>query len=85
MSKLDKFVKKFLFEQNDNNLDFKMMCRFLEYSGFEKRVRGSHHIFAHPEIREIINLQPQHHLVKEYQARQVRQLFNSYRLQSFIN
>jgi predicted RNA binding protein YcfA (HicA-like mRNA interferase family) len=32
--------------------------------GFEKRVKGDHHIYYHKDITEIINIQPKGHMRK---------------------
>jgi len=42
----------------DANIPFRDLCRILRDLGFTERVRGSHHIFARPDIEEIVNLQP---------------------------
>jgi hypothetical protein len=40
------------------NVAFADLRRLAEALGFElRRVRGSHHVFAHPDIAELINLQ----------------------------
>jgi hypothetical protein len=40
--------------------------------GFEKRVKGSHHVFRRPGVEEMINLQRDHGNAKPYQVKQVR-------------
>jgi hypothetical protein len=49
-------------------------------SGFEERIRGSHHIFSRAGIEEIMNLQPQNRKAKPYQVKQVRNLILKYKL-----
>jgi predicted RNA binding protein YcfA (HicA-like mRNA interferase family) len=40
------------------NIRFSEMVTLVEAFGFRlSRVNGSHHIFIHPEVREMINLQ----------------------------
>jgi len=48
--------------------------------GFERRVRGSHHILTKQGIVEILNLQPKGDLAKPYQVKQVRSLITAYGL-----
>ena len=41
-----------------SNVSFEDMCALVEAFGFElKRVSGSHHIFVHPNVTELVNLQ----------------------------
>lgn len=44
------------------------------------RVSGSHHIFTHSEIRELINLQDVKGMAKPYQVRQFLRLIEKYNL-----
>lgn len=44
------------------------------------RVSGSHHIFAHPHVRELVNLQNVNGKAKPYQIRQLLQLVERYDL-----
>lgn len=55
---------------------------FLKGLGFDERVRGSHHIFSHVDIPEILNLQPRQAKAKPYQAKQVRQVIQAHGLAS---
>lgn len=58
-----------------SNVKFSDLCRLMESLGFElRRVSGSHHIFVHPNIPEIVNLQDVAGEAKPYQIRQVRRL-----------
>lgn len=45
------------------------------------RVRGSHHILAHPAVRELLNLQEVDGKAKPYQLRQLLRLIERYNLQ----
>jgi predicted RNA binding protein YcfA (HicA-like mRNA interferase family) len=57
------------------------MQRLAEGFGFElRRVTGSHHIFVHPEIPELINFQAVRGQVKPYQIRQFLRLVERYDL-----
>jgi predicted RNA binding protein YcfA (HicA-like mRNA interferase family) len=44
------------------------------------RVNGSHHIFTHPGIPELVNLQDVDGKAKPYQVRQVLRLVDRYNL-----
>jgi predicted RNA binding protein YcfA (HicA-like mRNA interferase family) len=44
------------------NIRFDNFVLLVEGFGFElKRVSGSHHIFKHPEVKELLSLQPAQH------------------------
>jgi predicted RNA binding protein YcfA (HicA-like mRNA interferase family) len=45
------------------------------------RVRGSHHIFSHPDIPELINVQEVDGQAKPYQVRQFLKLVERHDLQ----
>lgn len=63
------------------NVSFADMRRLVEAFGFELRRRsGSHHIFVHPEIPEILNLQDVRGEAKPYQIRQFLRLIERYAL-----
>ena len=52
------------------NMRFDEMVGLVEAFGFHlSRVKGSHHIFAHPQIPELVNLQEVHGKAKPYQIR----------------
>ena len=50
--------------------------------GFEERIEGSHHIFNHEDVDEILNLQPSGSKAKPYQVRDVRSIILNYGLVS---
>ena len=53
----------------------------LEALGFTlERINGSHHIFKHPAVMEIVNIQDVKGEVKSYQIRQVLKLIENYNL-----
>jgi len=57
------------------------MRNLVEALGFERRrVSGSHHIYAHPDIPELINLQDARGQAKPYQVRQILRLVERYDL-----
>jgi hypothetical protein len=63
------------------NVRFADMCKLVEAFGFTLvRVNGSHHIFAHPEVPELVNLQEVDGQAKPYQFRQFLKLVEEYNL-----
>ena len=63
------------------NLRFVEMTALVEAFGFKlSRVSGSHRIFAHPSVRELINLQDVRGQAKPYQIRQFLRLVERYNL-----
>lgn len=64
------------------NIRFSDFVTLVEAFGFElSRIRGSHHIFKHPDVPELLNLQDSKGEVKPYQVRQFLQLVEQYSLQ----
>jgi predicted RNA binding protein YcfA (HicA-like mRNA interferase family) len=63
------------------NIRFADLCRLVVALGFERRrVSGSHHTFAHPDVPELINLQDVRGQAKPYQIRQLMRLVERYDL-----
>jgi predicted RNA binding protein YcfA (HicA-like mRNA interferase family) len=63
------------------NVAFGDMRRLAEGFGFQlRRVSGSHHIFVHPDVPELVNLQSVRGQVKPYQVRQFLRLVERYDL-----
>jgi predicted RNA binding protein YcfA (HicA-like mRNA interferase family) len=63
------------------NVDFGDLCALAEALGFEpRRVSGSHHVFTHPDIPQLINLQSVRGQAKPYQIRQLVRLVERYDL-----
>jgi predicted RNA binding protein YcfA (HicA-like mRNA interferase family) len=63
------------------NLRFRDVTRLAEDLGFRlARVSGSHHIFAHPSVPELVNLQAVGGKCKPYQVRQLLDLIDRYNL-----
>jgi predicted RNA binding protein YcfA (HicA-like mRNA interferase family) len=56
----------------DAAIRFEDLCQLLERLGFEKHVRGSHHLFRKPGVEERLNLQRDGTNAKPYQVKQVR-------------
>jgi hypothetical protein len=65
---------------SDANIRFDDLRSLLTTLGFVERVKGSHHIFARPDVMEILNLQPRGSLAKPYQVKQVRTVIVRYKL-----
>ena len=64
------------------NVSFNDMVRLIEVYGFRlDRIKGSHHIFVHPTIQELINIQNAKGKVKPYQVKQILSLIEKYNLQ----
>ena len=58
------------------------MVLLVEKFGFLlSRTNGSHHIFVHVDVRELVNLQNVNGQVKPYQVRQFMELVERYNLQ----
>jgi hypothetical protein len=53
----DKTLRRVLNGTADAGIRFDDLCNLLESLGFDKRVRGSHHLFRKNGIEEKINLQ----------------------------
>jgi hypothetical protein len=57
------------------------MVALAEAYGFQlARVTGSHHIFKHPQMKELLNLQDYKGKAKPYQIRQFVHLLEQYGL-----
>jgi len=68
----------------DANIQFYDLQKLLTVLGFQKRTRGSHFIYWHNGIEEIINIQPDGNKAKAYQVRQIRNIILKYKLASNI-
>ena len=63
------------------NIRFSEAAACAEAFGFRlERVSGSHHIYVHPEVPELVNLQEARGKVKPYQVRQLLQIIEKYGL-----
>jgi predicted RNA binding protein YcfA (HicA-like mRNA interferase family) len=63
------------------NVRFTDMVGLVEAFGFRlARISGSHHIFVHPSISELVNLQNVSGQAKPYQIRQFLKLMEKYDL-----
>ncbi|MFV1977143.1 MAG: type II toxin-antitoxin system HicA family toxin [Candidatus Scalindua sp.] len=71
--KKQKLLKKLL--SSTKNIRFTEAATCAEAFGFRlDRVKGSHHIFIHPDIPELLNLQNHKGQAKPYQVKQLLQL-----------
>ena len=79
MTRPPKLLAKAL--RTNKNLRFAEITALAEAFGFELvRARGSHHIFKHPDVAELLNLQDVGGQAKPYQVRQFLDLVESYNL-----
>jgi hypothetical protein len=78
MARAAKILEAILSGESDANIRFNDLCSTLERLGFARRARGSHHIFLHPTVPELINLQAELGKAKRYQVRQVRRILRRY-------
>jgi hypothetical protein len=63
------------------NVAFADLCSLAVALGFElRRIKGSHYVFAHPSVPELINLQSLRGQAKPYQVRQLMRLVERYDL-----
>jgi len=75
-----KTLRRLLSGASDAAIRFDELCSLLECLGFEKRVRGSHHLFRKAGVEERINLQREGKNAKPYQVKQVRAVILRYKL-----
>ena len=79
MSKKRKLLEKVL--AGSKNIQFNEFVTLVEAFGFIlSRITGSHHIFNHPDIPEIINIQNNKGKAVAYQVRQCLCLIEEYAL-----
>ncbi|HUA73681.1 MAG TPA: type II toxin-antitoxin system HicA family toxin [Solirubrobacteraceae bacterium] len=63
------------------NVAFDDLCQLARALGFElRRVSGGHHVFAHPDLQQLVNLQAVRGQAKPYQIRQLLRLVERYDL-----
>jgi len=79
MSSKEKLLQKIL--SGSRNIRFGDMVALVNAFGFRlSRTKGSHHIFTHPGIPELVNLQEVHGQAKPYQIKQFLNLIERYNL-----
>lgn len=77
--KKEKLLKKIL--GSSKNVAFQDVIKLAQSFGFKlDRVSGSHHIFIHEQIPELINLQNTKGQAKPYQLKQLINLIERYDL-----
>jgi len=75
-----KLLQKLL--SGSKNIRFSDAVLGAEMFGFRlDRIKGSHHIFVHPEVPELVNLQNVKGKAKAYQVRQLLEIVERYNLQ----
>jgi len=79
VDKKRKILEKVL--AGSKNIKFSEMVTLIEAFGFNlARISGSHQIFTHPEVPEIVNIQNKKGEVTPYQVRQFLSLIEEYAL-----
>jgi hypothetical protein len=74
-----KLLQKLL--SGSRNIRFSEVSSCAEAFGFRlSRVTGRHHIYAHPSVQELVNLQDVGGKAKPYQVRQLLQVIERYNL-----
>ncbi len=66
--------------KSDSNIRFTDFRNLILSYEFRERIRGDHYIYKRDDIIERINIQPIGNKAKAYQVKQVRMLFEKYRL-----
>lgn len=75
-----KLLEKVL--SSSKNVSFHDMVALIEAFGFRlSRSKGSHFIFTHPSIPELVNLQEKNGKAKPYQVREFLDLVEKYDLE----
>lgn len=79
MSKKQKLLQQAL--NNPKNVSFQDFSTLIQAFGFTlTRINGSHHIFTHPNIAELVNIQNFKGKAKPYQVRQFLTLIETHNL-----
>ena len=80
MTKKPKLIQKLL--SGLKNIRFSEAQTAIEAFGFHlTRISGSHHIYAHPDVIELINIQNVNGKAKPYQIKQFLEIVERYNLQ----
>jgi predicted RNA binding protein YcfA (HicA-like mRNA interferase family) len=80
LNERQKFLQKVL--NNPKNVRFLEVKSIVEAFGFKlSRISGSHHIFTHSNLSEIVNLQNVNGRAKSYQVKQFLRLVERYNLE----
>ena len=68
--------------RGSGNVRFRDFCGLIRAFGFRlDRISGSHHIFVHPNVPTLVNVQNVGGKAKPYQMRQFLKLVEEYNLQ----
>jgi predicted RNA binding protein YcfA (HicA-like mRNA interferase family) len=79
MTKKRKLLEKIL--TGSKNVQFDELVGLVEAFGFKlSRISGSHHIFIHPDIPDLVNLQNRKGKAVPYQVRQFLKIIEQYAL-----
>lgn len=79
MTRKQKLIQKLL--NNPKNIRFQEAQTAVEAFGFHLvRIRGSHHIYIHPDVPELVNLQDVNGYAKPYQIKQFLEIIERYNL-----
>jgi len=77
----DKTKAALLDSAKDYGHRFTDVVNCLKAEGWKQRIKGSHHIFTHSGVPILLNLQSEKNgKAKAYQMRQVRQVFEKFKL-----
>lgn len=77
--KKQKLFKKLLF--GTKNIRFSELIECAESFGFKlARISGSHHIYMHPDVPKLVNLQDVKGKARPYQIKQLLELIERYNL-----
>ncbi|NLJ50143.1 MAG: type II toxin-antitoxin system HicA family toxin [Candidatus Atribacteria bacterium] len=77
--KIKKLLQKAI--SNPENIRFTEVICLAEAFGFKlSRVKGSHHIFIHYQIKELLNFQNVSGMAKPYQVKQLLKIVEKYNL-----
>lgn len=85
MGRRRKLMDSILSGSSDTNIPLQQMVSLLEYLGFARHAKGSHHVFDREDIAELINLQEtKGGKCKPYQVKQVRLVMRKYNLRKEV-
>ncbi|MBI2471252.1 MAG: type II toxin-antitoxin system HicA family toxin [Planctomycetes bacterium] len=74
-----KLLQKLL--SGSKNIRFSEVTECVKAFGFRMvRINGSHHIYSHPDVQELINLQDVKGQAKPYQVKQLLRIIEQYNL-----
>ena len=82
MSKIDKLIEKLLLGNADNNFTIEDLKTILLFLGFdEKKGKGSHTLFKHNKVAELVNIQKiANGKAKGYQVKHIRNYIFKFKL-----